>query len=132
MTLPWILQKATLTLGNGMMRAVLISREWLREDFMLNFSLYLPDRVPETIHRMHRVHAEALDILNSIHRNVDKNSAVAEIALTADDGYRLKNAGKIAAYIGMENGYPIGHDISRIKQYYDLGHQVYNACTYKE
>ena len=68
-----------------------------------------------------RVHAEALDILNSIHKNVDKNSAVAEIALTADDGYRLKKAGKIAAYIGMENGYPIGNDISRIKQYYDLG-----------
>jgi membrane dipeptidase len=68
-----------------------------------------------------RVHAEALDLLNSIHRNVGKNSAVAEIALTADDGYRLKNAGKIAAYIGMENGYPIGHDISRIQQYYDLG-----------
>jgi membrane dipeptidase len=68
-----------------------------------------------------RVHAEALEILNSIHRNVNSNSAVAEIALTADDGYRLKNAGKIAAYIGMENGYPIGHDISRIKQYYDLG-----------
>jgi membrane dipeptidase len=68
-----------------------------------------------------RVHAEALEILNSIHRNVDKNAAVSEIALTADDGYRLKNAGKIASYIGMENGYPIGHDISRIKQYYDLG-----------
>jgi membrane dipeptidase len=68
-----------------------------------------------------RVHAEALDILSSIHKNVDNNSAVAEIALTADDGYRLKKAGKIAAYIGMENGYPIGHDISRIKLYYDLG-----------
>jgi membrane dipeptidase len=68
-----------------------------------------------------RVHAEAIDILNSIHKNVDNNSAVAEIALSADDGYRLKKAGKIAAYIGMENGYPIGHDISRIKLYYDLG-----------
>lgn len=68
-----------------------------------------------------RVHSEALDILNAIHRNVDNNSAVAEIALTADDGYKLKKEDKIAAYIGMENGYPVGRDISRIKQYYDLG-----------
>jgi membrane dipeptidase len=67
------------------------------------------------------VNKEALTILDAIHRNVDRNSSVAEIALTADDAYRLKKAGKIAAYIGMENGYPIGRDISRIKQYYDLG-----------
>jgi membrane dipeptidase len=68
-----------------------------------------------------RVNKEALSILEAIHRNVDRNSSMAEIALTADDGYRLKKEGKIAAYIGMENGYPIGRDISRIKIYYDQG-----------
>ena len=68
-----------------------------------------------------KVHAEALHILDAIHKNVENNQAVAEIALTADDGYRLKKAGKIAAYIGIENGYPIGKDISKIKQFYDLG-----------
>jgi len=68
-----------------------------------------------------KVHAEALDIIKTIHTNVDKNSDVAEIALIADDAYRLKKDGKIAAYIGMENGYPIGHDISRIRKYYELG-----------
>ncbi len=46
---------------------------------------------------------------------------VAEIATTPEDAYRLKKSGKIAAFIGMENGYPIGKDISLIKQYYDLG-----------
>ncbi len=46
---------------------------------------------------------------------------MAEIALTPDDAYRLKKAGKIAAYIGIENGYAIGRDISMIKQYYDMG-----------
>jgi len=29
--------------------------------------------------------------------------------------------GKIAAFIGVENGYPIGKDLTRIRQYYDLG-----------
>lgn len=68
-----------------------------------------------------RVHEEALHILRSIHENVEKNSGVAAIALTADDGLRLTREGKIAAYIGIENGYPLGKDISRIKEFYDLG-----------
>ena len=67
------------------------------------------------------VHQKALNILDSIHKNVEKNSHLAEIAYTADDAYRLKKNGKIAAFIGLENGYPIGTDLSRIEQYYDLG-----------
>ena len=67
------------------------------------------------------VHQKALDIFNSIHKNVLKNSSMAEIATTPDDAYRLKKEGKIAAFIGVENGYPIGKDLTRIKQYYDLG-----------
>lgn len=67
------------------------------------------------------VHQQALKIFDEIHKNVEKNSSMAEIALTADDAYRLKREGKIAAFIGMENGYPIGLDISRVKEYYDLG-----------
>jgi membrane dipeptidase len=68
-----------------------------------------------------KVHQKALDIFNAIHKNVEKNSSMAQIATTPDDAYRLKKAGKIAIFIGMENGYPIGRDITRIKQYYDLG-----------
>jgi membrane dipeptidase len=67
------------------------------------------------------VHQKALDIFKAIHENVKKNSDKAEIAYTPDDAYRIKKSGKIAAFIGLENGYPIGKDISRIKQYYDLG-----------
>jgi membrane dipeptidase len=67
------------------------------------------------------VHKTSLAILDSIHRNVSMNSGMAGLALNADDGYRLKKDGKIAAYIGIENGYAIGKDISLIKEYYDLG-----------
>jgi membrane dipeptidase len=67
------------------------------------------------------VHLKALSIFDAIHKNIKKNSAMAEIAYTANDAYRIRKSGKIAAFIGVENGYPIGRDISRIKQYYDLG-----------
>jgi membrane dipeptidase len=68
-----------------------------------------------------KVHQKALEIFDAIHKNVDKNSTLAEMAYTADDAYRIKKAGKIAAFIGVENGYPIAKDISRVKQFYDLG-----------
>jgi membrane dipeptidase len=68
-----------------------------------------------------KVHNKALEIFDAIHKNVAKNSTLAELAYAADDAYRIKKSGKIAAFIGVENGYPIGKDISRVKQYYDLG-----------
>lgn len=68
-----------------------------------------------------KVHKRALEIFSAIHENVGKNSSLAEIALTSGDAYRLKKNRKIAAYIGIENGYPVGKDISRLKQYHDLG-----------
>ena len=68
-----------------------------------------------------KVHQKALDIFNALIKNVEKNSNTAEIATTPDDAYRLMKEGKIAAFIGVENGYPIGKDLTRIKQYYDLG-----------
>jgi membrane dipeptidase len=70
---------------------------------------------------LNNVYKRALEIFDAIHKNVEKNSAVAEMAYTADDAYRLKKAGKIAVFIGIENGYPVGRDLSRVKQFYDLG-----------
>jgi membrane dipeptidase len=67
------------------------------------------------------VFSNAIKTLEVIHKNVEKNSKMAEIAYTPEDAYRLKKAGKIAAFIGIENGYPIGKDISRIKELYDRG-----------
>lgn len=67
------------------------------------------------------VHGEALQIFKSIHENVQKNSDVAALAYTSADAVRLKRAGKIAAFIGLENGYPMGTKLSRVKEYYDQG-----------
>jgi membrane dipeptidase len=75
-----------------------------------------------------QVHQYALKIFDAIHKNVAKNASVAEIALTADDAYRLKKSGKLAAFIGIENGYPIGLDISKVRQFYDLGARYITLC----
>ncbi len=43
------------------------------------------------------------------------------LALTSNDVRRIHKIGKKVAMIGVENGYPIGTDISNVKKFYDLG-----------
>jgi membrane dipeptidase len=44
-----------------------------------------------------------------------------ELALTAEDVRRINAKGKKVALIGIENGYPIGTDVGRVKEFYDRG-----------
>ncbi|MGD1806434.1 dipeptidase [Dapis sp. BLCC M126] len=52
---------------------------------------------------------------------VNSNSEKVELALNPEDAERLNKMGKMAIFIGMENGYPIGKDISNVKFFYDQG-----------
>lgn len=44
-----------------------------------------------------------------------------ELALTSDDVRRIAASGKKVAMIGVENGYPLGNDISRVKEFQQKG-----------
>lgn len=44
-----------------------------------------------------------------------------ELALTSDDVRRIAASGKKIAMIGVENGYPIGTDISRVREFQQRG-----------
>lgn len=70
-------------------------------------------------------HAEAkrnaLNQFDLIHQALKKHPDMAELATTPADAYRIKKAGKRAVFVGMENGYPVGKDLSMLKTYYDLG-----------
>jgi len=44
-----------------------------------------------------------------------------ELALAADDVRRIAKSGKKVALIGIENAYPLGTDITRVKEFYDRG-----------
>ncbi|MGH9199701.1 MAG: dipeptidase, partial [Vicinamibacterales bacterium] len=44
-----------------------------------------------------------------------------ELALTAADVSRIAAEGKKVALIGIENAYPLGTDITRVKEFYDRG-----------
>ena len=44
-----------------------------------------------------------------------------ELALTAADVRRIHAKGKKVALIGVENGYPLGEEITRVKEFYNRG-----------
>ncbi len=70
-------------------------------------------------------------IIDSIYSNLEKNKDIAGLAFTADDAYRIKAEGKRAVYIGVENGYAIGKDISMIKKFYNRGVRYITLCHTK-
>lgn len=69
-----------------------------------------------------------LEILNKIHSEVGAYPNLASIATKASDAAKIEKLNKRAIYIGIENGYAIGHDISLIKRYYDLGVRYMTLC----
>ena len=69
-----------------------------------------------------RAYKNALDKFDAIHR-LTKEIAPdqIELALTSKDVRRIARSGKLVAMIGVENAYPIGTDISRVKEFADRG-----------
>jgi len=86
------------------------------------------DCTPE---KYEKVNKRAFEILDAVHAQVAKYSSRAELATTPDDIYGIKKEGKRAIYIGVENGYPIGTDISVLKKFYDQGARYVTLCHTK-
>jgi len=64
----------------------------------------------------------AMTKFNAIHKLVnDIAPDQIELALNSDDVRRIQAAGKKVAMIGIENGYPVGTDITNVEKFYDLG-----------
>lgn len=63
----------------------------------------------------------ALDLFAMLHGTINENTDVAGLATTPQQGYDLAEEDKRAVYIGLENAYPIGEDITMIQMVYDLG-----------
>ncbi len=62
-----------------------------------------------------------LQMIDSIVASTERNADVVGLALNPEDAYALEDEGKRAIYIGIENGYPIGNDVSNVSLYFDRG-----------
>ncbi len=63
----------------------------------------------------------ALAMLDAVHKMTEKYPNLVGLATTPADAYRLKKEGKRIAFIGMENGYPVGTDLGRLREFAKLG-----------
>ncbi|HEV7659410.1 MAG TPA: dipeptidase [Allosphingosinicella sp.] len=57
----------------------------------------------------------------AIRRVIGENRGAMGLALTADDAERLHRAGRRIAFISMENGWPLGEDLSLLRTFHRLG-----------
>jgi membrane dipeptidase len=66
--------------------------------------------------------ADAMTKFDAIHRMTDSlYPDRISLAYTADDMSRIVADGKLAAAIGIENGYVIGNDLDLLNRYHELG-----------
>lgn len=64
----------------------------------------------------------AIDKFDAIHRLTEKIApSDIELARTSKDVRRIVKSGKLVAMIGVENAYPVGTDLSRIKDFAERG-----------
>ncbi len=59
---------------------------------------------------------------------VAQDSRHVAIAYTPDDLYRLKREGRKAIMLGIENGYAIGHDLTRVEHFRKRGVVYMTLC----
>jgi membrane dipeptidase len=68
------------------------------------------------------VRASAMQKFEAVHRVAEEMCPdQVEIAYRADDVERILSEGKSVYGLGIENGYAVGHDLSLVETYYDLG-----------
>jgi membrane dipeptidase len=69
-----------------------------------------------------RANAAALEKFDAIHRLTEQLAPQrAGLALTAADARRIGAQGKRVIFIGIENGFPIGSDITNVRKFWERG-----------
>ncbi|MBD3289616.1 membrane dipeptidase [candidate division KSB1 bacterium] len=78
---------------------------------------------------------EALEKADKLIRSIKdmciKYSEKIQLGLSPDDAYEHEKQGLLTAFIGIENGFAIGQDISNIHRYYDMGARYITLCHTK-
>ena len=78
-----------------------------------------------------KVRQRSVMLFDTISAVVARNHDLAELAVSPADAIRLKKCGKRAVFIGVENGYAIGKDLSLISTYYLRGTRYMTLCHTK-
>jgi membrane dipeptidase len=84
------------------------------------WAIYTPQG-PRTPEGEARARDEALQTAVRIREMVASHPRRFEIALRADDAPAIAARGKRVVFLSIENGYPLGHDLTLLRTFYELG-----------
>ena len=65
-----------------------------------------------------------LEKMKAIRAYIEARPREARIALTVKDIQRNKRRHRLSLVLGIENGYPIGKDLGKLREFYDLGARI--------
>jgi membrane dipeptidase len=69
-----------------------------------------------------RAYKSAIEKFDAIHRLTEQIAPdKIGLALTSEDARKIYASGRKVAFIGVENGYPIGEDIKRVQEFQERG-----------
>ena len=74
---------------------------------------------PAGFDRAYKAASEKFNAVHHLTEDIAPNEI--ELALTAADVARIAKSGKKVAVIGIENGYPVGTDLNRVKEFWQRG-----------
>ena len=67
-------------------------------------------------------YVEAINSFKAIHKLTEEIAPEEiQLATTSAEAIKINSEGKKVAMIGVENGYPVGEEVGRVKEFYDLG-----------
>ncbi len=70
----------------------------------------------------------ALKAVAAVRQMTETYATMIGLAVDPAGARRLKKEGRLTAFIGLENGYPIGRDLSLVGTFYDLGVRYITLC----
>jgi len=70
----------------------------------------------------------ALRAVEAVRKMTEEYSSVIGLAVDPQGARRLKKEGKLTAFIGLENGYPIGRDMALIRLFHEKGVRYITLC----
>jgi membrane dipeptidase len=68
------------------------------------------------------------NLILAVKEMVATNTQVIGLAFSPEDAKKFKKQGKLTAFLGIENGYAIGQDLSLIKHFYEEGVRYITLC----
>jgi len=75
-----------------------------------------------------KAHARAVQACDNLDKMFQTYPDLVQKAIAPEDAERIAATGKRAIFIGMENGYPLGNDLSTLDYYYQRGIRYITIC----